>query len=400
MFKLWCKKHLIIAASNIGGFGGPPTFPLNASLIMRLFSSNSEILGDQQKSFTVSYLINSCGLSPEAANVASKKVTLKSPEKTDLLLTLLRHHGLTDADITKMVTREPRILVAHPEKTVLPKLEFFHSIGMPPHDLALVTSRRPAILRCSLENRIIPFYDYLKNLLQSDEKVITVFKRATKRYLQVGLRQLLSNVAILKKYDVKESNILSLTVHHTGSLMMRSDELVKIVNRVIEFGIDVSKSIFVQAINVLHCTSKSTWEAKKKAYKKWGWSESDIHMAFSIHPVCMRLSEKKIMSIMEFCVNEMNCEAKAIASRPTVLLYSLEKRIMPRCQVVKLLIVKGLIKQSYNLLSLLAMTDKTFSERFIIKYNNVPRLLDVYHGKLSLRDLGVNSSELAKVKLL
>ncbi|PIM99745.1 Mitochondrial transcription termination factor, mTERF [Handroanthus impetiginosus] len=281
---------------------------------LRLFSSNSEILSDQRKSFAVSYLINSCGLSPEAANVVSKKVTLKSPEKTDLLMTLLRNHGLTDADITKL--------------TVLPKIEFFHSIGMPPHDLALVTSRRPAILRCSLENRIIPFYHYLKNLLQSGEKVITVFKRATK--------------PILKKYDVKESNILSLTVHHTGSLMMRSDELVKIVNRVIELGIDVSKSILSRQ------SMCSIVQVNLGSQQK----------------ICMHLSEKKIMSVMEFCVNEMNCEAKAIAIRPTVLLYSLEKRIMPRCRVVKLLMVKGLMEGPYNLLSLLVMTDKTFSEGF------------------------------------
>ncbi|PIM98689.1 hypothetical protein CDL12_28827 [Handroanthus impetiginosus] len=169
-----------------------------------------------------------------------------------------------------MVTRDPSILVAHSEKTVLPKLEFFHSIGMPPHDIALVASRTPKILRCSLENCIVPFYGCLKNLLQSDEKAITVFKRATKFFLHGGLRQLPPNVAILKKYDVKEANVLFLIAQHPESLMMRSDELVKIVNRVIEFGIDVSKSVFVRAINVLYCTSKSTWEARKNAYRKWG----------------------------------------------------------------------------------------------------------------------------------
>ncbi|PIM99009.1 hypothetical protein CDL12_28500 [Handroanthus impetiginosus] len=178
--------------------------------------------------------------------------------------------------------------------------------------------------------------------------------------------------------------------------MMRSDKLLKLVDRVTELGIDASKLTFSHAIIVLHRTSKSAWEARKRAYHKWGWSESDIHMAFLIHPPCMSLSEKKIMSIMEFCVNEMDCEAKSIARRPTVLLYSLEKRIMPRCRVIKLLMVKGLIGGPYNLLSLLAMTDKTFSERFITKYDNIPRLLDVYYGKLSLQDLGIDSSELAE----
>ncbi|PIM98690.1 hypothetical protein CDL12_28828 [Handroanthus impetiginosus] len=181
---------------------------------------------------------------------------------------------------------------------------------------------------------------------------------------------------------------------------MRSDKLVKLLDKVTELGIDISKSIFIQAVKVLYSTSESSWEARKKAYHKWGWSESDILMAFSLHPVCMNLSEKKIMSEMDFFVNEMNCEAKAIARHPTVLFYSLEKRIMPRCRVVKLLTVKGLIKPLRNLVSLLRMTDKTFLEKFITKYENVPGLLDVYRRNLNLRDLGFDSRELAKIKLL
>ncbi|PIN03337.1 Mitochondrial transcription termination factor, mTERF [Handroanthus impetiginosus] len=400
MFNLLFKKQLIIAASNIRGFGNPSRFPLNASLIIRLFSSNSEIHCDQQKSFTVSYLINSCGLSPEAANVASKKVTLNSPGNTDLLLALLKNHGLSDAHITKMVTISPNILLAHPEKTVLPKLQFFNSIGMPTPDLAQFIARSPTILRCSLRNRIIPFYECLKNLLKSDKKVITVFKRITAYFLLTALQRIPHNVAVLKKYGVDESNISFLAVHNPQPLFMRSDKLVKLLDKVTELGIDISKSIFMQAVKVLYSTSKSSWEARKKAYHEWGWSESDISMAFSLHPVCMNLSEKKIMSEMDFFVNEMNCEAKAIARHPTVLFYSLEKRIMPRCRVVKLLMVKGLIKPSRNLVSLLRMTDKTFLEKFITKYGNVPGLLDVYRRNLNLRDLGFDSRELAKVKLL
>ncbi|KAK6158207.1 hypothetical protein DH2020_005521 [Rehmannia glutinosa] len=295
-----------------------------------------------------------------------------------------------------MVTRSPTILLAHPEKTVLPKIRFFQSIGMPAPVLAQMVSTNPTILRCSLEKRIIPFYNYLKNLLQKDEKVFNVFKRSAAHFVQILLPRLAPNVAILRKYGVSESNISYLVVNHPRPLIMRSDEFIKLVDSVIELGIDISKMMFVQALQVLHGTSKSTWEYKKEVYRRWGWSESDIRMAFSIHPICMSLSEKK-MSIMEFLVNEMNCPPKTIARYPTALLYSLEKRIMPRCRVVKLLVVKGLIKKSYRLVTLLVMTDKSFSEKFVGTYENVPQLLDVYHGKMSLGDLGFNSTELAKV---
>ncbi|KAK4435365.1 Transcription termination factor MTEF18, mitochondrial [Sesamum alatum] len=403
MFNLLCKYQLIIAASKVRILGSPTRFvelQQNASLIVRLFSSVKseppEIINDQQQSFTLSYLINSCGLSPEAAIAASKKVSLNSSEKPDLLLTLLRNHGLSDAHIAKMVTRLPNILLAHPEKTVLPKLKFFHSIGMPAPVVAQVTSISPGILRCSLEKRIIPFYNYLKHLLQKDERVIRGFKRMAAHFVQTALQRVPANVAILRNYGVNESNIVFLVTNHPQPLMLKSDKFVELVNRVNDLGMDISKLMFIQALQVLHCTSNSAWEQRKEAYRRWGWSESDIRMAFSRHPVCMSLSEKKIMSMMEFFVNEMNCQPKAIAGRPTVLLYSLEKRIVPRCRVAKLLMVKGLIKKSYSLISLMVTTDEKFLERFVRRHQDVPHLLDVYHGKMDLLDLGFNSSELAK----
>ncbi|KAG8374981.1 hypothetical protein BUALT_Bualt10G0052100 [Buddleja alternifolia] len=370
MLNLLCRKQPSLAATtNVRVYGGtcsPPRFlllpPQNSSLIIRLFSSLKSP-SPEQKSFTLSYLINSCGLSPEAATVASKKVSLKSPEKSDLLLTLLRNYGLSDAHIAKLVTKLPTILIANPEKTILPKLQL--------------------------------------NLLQSDERVSNVFKRSAAHFQHSTLKQVPPNIAILRKYGVSESSISFLVVNHPRSLMIRSEKLAKLVNEVIELEIDISKLMFVQAIQVLHNTSKSAWEHKKEVYRRWGWSESDIRMAFSVHPICMSLSEKKIMSTMEFLVNEMNCEPKAIARYPTVLLYNLENRIASRCRVVKSLMVEGLIKKSYSLVSLIVITDELFLKRFVRKYQEkFPQLMDVYCGKLGLVDLGFSSSQLAEVKLL
>ncbi|KAM1064311.1 hypothetical protein ACFX13_029016 [Malus domestica] len=54
-----------------------------------------------------------------------------------------------------------------------------------------------------------------------------------------------------------------------------------------------------------------------------------------------------------------------IAKRPLVLHYSLEKRLVPRCSVAKVLLLKGLIKgiENVNLSSLLEPVEKCFLER-------------------------------------
>lgn len=55
----------------------------------------------KQHSFTVSYLIESCGLSPETAISASKFVNFKSSKKPDSVILLLREYGFENAQISK-----------------------------------------------------------------------------------------------------------------------------------------------------------------------------------------------------------------------------------------------------------------------------------------------------------
>ncbi|KAG8364775.1 hypothetical protein BUALT_Bualt18G0033800 [Buddleja alternifolia] len=318
----------------------------------------------------------------EAAISASTKLLLSSPEKLDLLLTILKNNGFSDAHIAKMVTKIPGILKADPEKTILPKLQFFPLIGVPPPVLAKVVSTSRNILKYSLQNSIIPAYNILKILLKTDERVVHFIKRAAAdfHFIYGVLKFTRSNVALLRKYGVRELDISFLITNHPKTLIITSDRLVKLVDRVIELGVDSKKIIFVQAMQVLLSMSKSTWEHKKQVYQRCGWSESDIIVAFSVHPMCMSLSEKKITATMEFLVNEMSFEPSVIARCAQVICYNLERRIKPRCRVAKVLLLKVLLKKSYILNTFLWISDKVFLDRYVSKYQkNIP-LLDVYLG--------------------
>ncbi|KAL0301373.1 UNVERIFIED_CONTAM: hypothetical protein Sradi_6414100 [Sesamum radiatum] len=355
------------------------------------FQRDLKIKDEDKQSFTVSYLINSCGLSSEAAISASKKLQLNSPEKPDLLLALFKSHGFSNANISKTIAKLPIILKADPEKTVSPKLKFFHSVGVPPPILARMVSHSPQILRCSLQDRIIPVYNILKVLLQTDERIVHFIKRAGGNYHFINgvLKYIHSNVATLRKYGLSESNISFFLPHNPKILLIETDRLAVLVDRVIELGFDTTKVQFVAAMETLFGMSKSTWEHKKEVYQRWGWSESDILKAFSVHPKCMSLSEKKIMSVMEFLVNEMSFQPLDIANYPVVICYNLEKRIKPRCRVAKALLLKKLTKKSYRLGSLMLISERLFLDRYVTKYQGKIPLLDIYHGNLSLDDLGL-----------
>ena len=57
------------------------------------------------------------------------------------------------------------------------------------------------------------------------------------------------------------------------------------VEEVKEMGFDPLKMKFVEAVYAMSGMSKSTWERKVNAYKRWGLSEAEILVAFKKHPL-------------------------------------------------------------------------------------------------------------------
>ncbi|KAF5190771.1 Transcription termination factor like, partial [Thalictrum thalictroides] len=112
---------------------------------------------------------------------------------------------------------------------------------------------------------------------------------------------------------------------------------------------------------------------------KWGWSEEEIQSAFRRQPYCMMLSEKNIMKTMDYLVNKMGYDPSLIAKQPGVLLFNLEKRIIPRCSVVQVLIANGLVKKDYKVGSLMYKCEQDFIKKFVIKYQEkVPHIWNAY----------------------
>ncbi|CAI9761132.1 unnamed protein product [Fraxinus pennsylvanica] len=138
----------------------------------------------KESSSTISYLINSCGLSPEKAISVSEKVHFETPERPNSMLTFLKKHRFSSTHIANLVRKRPKLLLSNPEKTLLPKLEFFKSIGFSKDTLRSTISRDPTLLVRSLENHIIPNYNFLKSVLLTDEKVLAAMKRTSWIFLE------------------------------------------------------------------------------------------------------------------------------------------------------------------------------------------------------------------------
>ncbi|KAM1703178.1 hypothetical protein ACFX15_027885 [Malus domestica] len=343
-------------------------------------------ISETHQDFKVNYLINTCGLSPEGAISVSKRVTLESPKKAESVLALFRNHGLSQTQISKVVRARPKILSADPEKTLLPKLEFFSSLGVSRVDLAKTLAYNPHLLVISLANRIVPTYDFLRSIL-SEKNVVALFKRYSRIFMESQFKNVIPNIELLRESGMRPRGISLVLTYCTPVLMVRPEQLGQLVAEVKEMGFNLEKTTSVNALRALCGKNKLVWNRSREALKSWGWSDDDILSAVKKNPQCMIVSEQKLMRAMDLLVNKMGWSSEMIAKYPVVLSLSLERRLIPRCSVVKVLLLKGWIDDNLNLGSVLKPTDKQFLEMFVNRYlGKVPRLLSVYQGKVDIQD--------------
>ncbi|CAH8385951.1 unnamed protein product [Eruca vesicaria subsp. sativa] len=74
-----------------------------------------------------------------------------------------------------------------------------------------------------------------------------------------------------------------------------------------------------------------------------GFSREELVMMVKCFPQCLVHSTEMVTKIIEFMVKEMNWSV-TVSLFPHVISYSLDKRIVPRCNVIKALMLKGLLR--------------------------------------------------------
>ncbi|KAF5732687.1 hypothetical protein HS088_TW17G00217 [Tripterygium wilfordii] len=358
------------------------------------FSSAAEKDG-LQHSFIVSYLVNSCFLTLESAKSLSKKVHFETPKNPDSVLNLLKKYGFTSDDIAKIVRARPEVLTYDAKKTLLPKIEFFLSKHISSSDLAMVFVRGPTLFCLSLEKVIIPCYDFLKSVLVNDKRVFSSLKRSPRLASSNVDKILAPNVSVMRNIGLPQSSISKLLSHSPNVFVQKPEKFDKVIRKVLSMGLNPLSTSFCDAIEIILQLSESTWEHKMKLYRSWGWSDDDIWAAFKKKPRVMAFSDNKISKTMHFLVNIMGWQSSNVAKSSYVLYYSLEKRIIPRCSVLKFLALKGLIGEDASRIPyIFQLVEEQFLDKYVTKYEKqVPQILSVYQGKVCPQELGLRYEE-------
>ncbi|XP_059669997.1 transcription termination factor MTERF6, chloroplastic/mitochondrial-like [Cornus florida] len=340
----------------------------------------------EKQALTIAYLTNSCGLSLESAISASKRVNIKSTEKPDSVLELLRSHGFAKNHISRLFSTYPTLILADPERTLRPKIEYFESLGVVGPDLPKIICSSN-VLQNSLEHQIIPTCDFLKRYIRTDENLIYVLKRCSRVVMLNVEKVLVPKIHTLRAHGVPESHIGKLIMLQPGTLGARLDVFKEVTDAVTEMGFDPKTRSYLVAVSSMSAISKLNWEKKKEAYMSFGWSESEFNSAFKLQPMCVLSSEKKIRKLMDFFLNKAGLRASETVKCPTLFLTSLERRIIPRCSVLQVLMSRGLIgKDDVDVVWVLGSGRKCFETRFLTKYKDVaPEVIKAYEGEIGFQ---------------
>lgn len=379
---LFHVKHMVAASSQSQRLKLLIVFQQTPSSIrsLRLFATTSN-----QKSFTFSYLVNKCGLSPESASHAAKSLKIEAPaDNADSVVAFFKDHGFSNTQIAIILKRRPRLLLSDVD-IFLRKVVFLYSKGFSRSDLTTVLSKYPTILAISLENQITPSFDILRDLLKSDENVIKAIKLFPRILSYDFDAYILPNIKFMRSSGVPEYNIFK-ALHWLPKTFFRSpDQFKENVEKVKEIGFNPENVTFFIAVHALGSMSKSTLEKKIGAYKKYGLSEEEVFAAFRRNPQMIVNSEDKIIAVMDFLVNKLSLEASVVAKNSRILTSSLEKKIVPRGLFAKDLLAKGLLKKFCRFSVLFVSSEKAFLDRFVYRYQeNASELLKLYEEKVKL----------------
>ncbi|ESQ29212.1 hypothetical protein EUTSA_v10023467mg, partial [Eutrema salsugineum] len=336
------------------------------------------------------------------------------------VLNLLRSYGFTDSQISDIITDYPPLLMLDAEKTIGPKLQFLQSRGASSSELTEILSKVPKILGIKKDKAFSVYYDFVKEVIEADKS--SKFKKLSLS-LPEGSKQenKLRNVSALRELGVPQKLLFPLLISNSPHVCGK-ERFDKSLKKVVEMGFDPTTPKFLEALRVVYESSDKTIKEKVNVFKSLGFDEEDVWAMFKKLPKFLSYSEEKIVSTTEtflglgltrdesammvkrfpqvlgcsaetakkkteFLVKEMNWTLEAVVSHPQVFNYSMEKKILARCNVMKALMSKGLLGNRVSKLPsmeyVLKSTDEVFLQRYVRKHEDkqlVTELMAIFTG--------------------
>ncbi|ESQ29225.1 hypothetical protein EUTSA_v10023911mg, partial [Eutrema salsugineum] len=267
-------------------------------------------------------------------------------------------------------------------------------------ELTEIVSKVPKILGIKKEKAFCVYYDFIKEIVEADN---SKFKKLS-HSLPQGSKQenKLRNILALRELGMPQKLLFSMLIsyHHACCGKDRFEESLK---KIVDMGFDPTIEEKVNVYKRLGFDVEDVWAM----FKKWpnilsyseqkilnsvetflglGFSRDESALIVKRFPQLLGLSAETVKKKTEFLVKKMNWPLEVVVANPQVIAYNFEKRTAPRCNVVKTLMSKGFLGSELPpLSSVLSITDEAFLKKDVKKYDDkklVPELMAIFTSGL------------------
>ncbi|TVU11999.1 hypothetical protein EJB05_45614, partial [Eragrostis curvula] len=351
-----------------------PSLP-STPAVSPLFSLHCLLSATASSFAAEDYLVANCGLSPAQALKASKKLShLKCPSRLDAVLVFLTGLGLSRADIATVVYKDPQFLCADVEKTLAPRVLELTDLGLSRAEIARLVLTTQIPFRTAM---VRPNLEFWLKVFGSLDELLPVIKM-NNALLGLDLEKVVKpNIELLRQCGVSISDV---PYTYLSRMVTRSTQhLQEALAHTYEFGIEQSSWVFIHALARFAILSREKLNRNIQLFEKLGWSRNDISSAVRRSPDILCLTEERVHRSLEFLMRDVRLEIPYIAQRPKLMLFSIERRLMPRHCLINLLKARGLPIPKFSFYSIALMGEEKFLHKFVHPYEeSVPGLAAAY----------------------
>ncbi|KAM3361326.1 putative protein isoform X2 [Capsicum galapagoense] len=330
--------------------------------------------------FVSDYLIKTLGFSRHEANsVAAKLNSVKCPKNPDLVINFFKEMGLKRRKIKKLVSITPRLLYSNVNRTLKPKFECLQKVGVSGSDLVDLFLADGKVLYKAVGSHVRPNLDYLRKLISSEETLVKLIKKSPKILAVDGPKRFEPKILLLQKFGFSNAKIEKLLLQRPGILFQNPEWLEEILHRVEkDLQISPKSGMFVYGVLAAISLRKSAVEKKMRVFRSCGWCDLDIMTVFRKQPLCLGMSEARIRRALDFFTRRLGIKSEFLVSNPALIMLSLDKRVIPRIEVLKVLNEKKL-NQKISFAQAMYISESTFRSEFVLPYKDeVPNLYESY----------------------
>lgn len=320
----------------------------------------------------------------------SKFCTEISPSSTTSLRSgvvsdfLINNCGLKPEEIAKAFRHNRRYLDAKSTRNMKEVLELLKGCGLTnlPHIRRVVLNSPAFLFRRNIQAKFTLLGAYM------NQEDICKLLLARAKVFETAEDKLNSKFSLLQRLGVKGQELSELVGRVPALLTSSEEKVLELFKHAEDFGRPKGSKMFARFLHVISWAGKENMDRRLRCLNSLGFSKKQIWEILRRRPNILLLTEENLKHHVDFLVKFAGLTLADFDKDPLLFQLSLEKRVIPRCRVIKALESMGFLKTKMHFRHILRMSEKSFLEIYVDSNEKSSVLLDIYRcvkdGKLNI----------------